>query len=234
VQGQEAKRQAAEAALGWVENGMVIGLGSGTTATIFVELLGERTRQGLQIRGVPTSSATSELALKVGIQIVDFQEVERCDLAVDGADEVDRRGSAIKGGGAALLREKIVATATRGLRICVADESKLVEQLGAFPLPVEVIPFARPLIERRIRAMGATPSWRRRDGEAVVTDNGNHLLDCAFGPRDGWQEITGKLDAMPGVVCHGVFPEVFDVILIGRSDGAEVLRTSREPAADST
>jgi ribose 5-phosphate isomerase A len=220
----EAKRQAAETALGWVEEGMVIGLGSGTTASIFVELLGERVRQGLRVRAVPTSRATSDLALKVGIQLVDFQEVEGCHLAVDGADEIDRQGSAIKGGGAALCREKIVATATSGPRIAVVDGSKLVERLGAFPLPVEVLPFARPLIERSIHELGAASSWRRRDREPVVTDNGNHLLDCAFGPRDDWRHIAERLDGMPGVVCHGIFMEVFSVIIIGRADGAEVLR----------
>lgn len=224
MQTVEAKRQAAETALRWVEDGMVIGLGSGTTASIFVELLGERVRQGLKVRAVPTSSATSELALKVGIQLVDFQEVEGCHLAVDGADEIDRLGSAIKGGGAALCREKIVATATTGPRIAVVDGSKLVERLGAFPLPIEVIPFARPLVERNIQKLGATPSWRRRNQKPVLTDNGNHLIDCAFGPRDDWRNITERLEGMPGVVCHGVFMEIFSVIIIGRADGAEVLR----------
>lgn len=233
MQTGEAKRQAAEAALSWVEAGMVVGLGSGSTASIFVELLGERVREGLEVRGVPTSRATAELALKVGIQIVDFQDVEHCHLAVDGADEIDRRGSAIKGGGAALCREKIVATATCGPRIAVVDGSKLVERLGSFPLPIEVIPFARPLIERRIRKMGATPVWRCRSGEPVMTDNGNQLVDCAFGPRADWEEIARRLDAVPGLVCHGLFQEVFDVILIGRAGGAETVHASHEQAGES-
>lgn len=234
VQEVAAKRQAAETALEWVEAGMVIGLGSGTTASIFVELLGERVRQGLEVRGVPTSNAIAELALKVGVPVVDFQNVEACHLTVDGADEIDRGGSAIKGGGAALCREKIVATATRGPRIAVIDGSKLVERLGRFPLPVEVIPFARPLLERRIRALGARVSWRQRDDEPVVTDNGNHLIDCDFGPREDWRVLADRLDAMPGLVCHGVFLEVFHVILIGREDGTEVLRTSGVSTEEST
>jgi ribose 5-phosphate isomerase A len=226
VQTLEAKRHAAETALSWIQDGMVVGLGSGSTASIFVELLGERVRQGLAVRGVPTSQATSELALKVGVPIVDFKEVEWCDLSVDGADEIDPRGTAIKGGGAALCREKIVATATRGPRVAVVDESKLVDRLGASPLPVEVIPFARPLVERRVRELGATPRLRCRGSEPLMTDNANQLLDCAFGPRDDWREIARRLDGMPGVVCHGVFLDVFDVILIGRHDGAEVRRLS--------
>jgi ribose 5-phosphate isomerase A len=160
--------------------------------------------------------------------------VEWCDLTVDGADQIDRRGTAIKGGGAALCREKIVATATRGPRVAVVDETKLVERLGAFPVPVEVIPFARPLIERRVRELGATPDWRHDGSEPVVTDNGHHLLDCSFGQRDDWLEISRRLDVMPGVVCHGIFLDIFDVILIGRSDGAEVMRLAeRTPSKTS-
>ncbi len=224
-----AKRRAAEKALEWVRDGMTIGLGTGSTAAQFIELLGERVRSGVRVFGVPTSTATAELAERAGVPLVDFRSAIDLDLTVDGADEIDARGSAIKGGGGALLREKIVAHATRGPRVAVVDESKWVARLGAYPLPVEVVPFALSLIRRRIeQTWGVSAVAREAAGSTLLTDNGNAILDCRFGPREDWLQIAGVLDGMPGVVCHGVFWETFHVILVGDERSVRVERARRE------
>lgn len=217
----QAKRNAAVEAVRMIEDGMTVGLGTGSTAAFVIELLGERVAQGLGIRGVPTSEATAALARAAGIPLVGLDQVEEVDLTIDGADEITRDGSAIKGGGGALLREKVVAAVTRRLRIAVVDESKIVKHLGAFPLPVEVIPFARPAVRRAIQRLGGDPDWRRKDGAPILTDNGNHLIDVRFDTRsdDDWAEIARGLEAMPGVVAHGLFLECFDLILVGEEGG---------------
>jgi ribose 5-phosphate isomerase A len=153
--------------------------------------------------------------------------VESLDLTIDGADEILADGSAMKGGGGALLREKVVAAATRGRRVAVVDESKLVPQLGRFPLPVEVIPFARAAVLRALARLGAKPEWRRKDGQPAVTDNGNHLIDASFGARDDWDDIARRLEAMPGVVAHGLFLDCFDGIVVGSHAGATVRAVKR-------
>jgi ribose 5-phosphate isomerase A len=224
-----AKRRAAEKALDWVRDGMTIGLGTGTTAARFIELLGDRVRTGLRVRGVPTSTASAALANRVGVPLVDFETATELDLTVDGADEIDARGSALKGGGGALLREKIVAHATRGPRVAVVDETKWVTRLGAHPLPVEVVPFALPLVRRTIEktwSVEAVP--REAAGSTLLTDNGNAILECRFGPREDWLQIAGTLDGIPGIVCHGIFWETFDIILIGDERDVRVERARRE------
>lgn len=224
-----AKRRAAEKALDWVREGMTIGLGTGSTAAQFIELLGEKARNGLRVRGVPSSKASAEQANRVGVPLVDFQLVTELDLMVDGADEIDPRGSALKGGGGALLREKIVAYATKGPRVAVVDETKWVRRLGAHPLPVEVVPFALPLVRRSIEknwSVEAAP--REAAGTMLLTDNGNAILDCRFGPREDWLRIAGALDGIPGIVCHGIFWETFDIILIGDERDVRVERARRE------
>jgi ribose 5-phosphate isomerase A len=179
---------------------------------------------------VPTSRRTAELARELGIPLVELDAVSALDLTVDGADEITADGSAVKGGGGALCREKVVAAATAGPRVAVVDGSKLVERLGAFPLPVEVVPFAAPTVARWIGELGAPSALRSVEGGApYITDNGNHILDCRFGPRVDWPGLVRRLDALPGLVCHGLFRECFDVIVIGREDGAEVRRVPRPP-----
>lgn len=215
----QAKRNAAVEAVRGIEDGMTVGLGTGSTAAIVIELLGERVARGLEIRGVPTSEATAGLARAAGIPLVGLDTVENVDVTIDGADEITKDGSAIKGGGGALLREKVVAAVTRETRIAVVDESKLVERLGAFPLPVEVVPFARAAVMRALDGLGAQSTLRRKDGQAVLTDNGNWLVDAAFGPRDEWDAIARRLEATPGVVAHGLFLDCFDWILIGNASG---------------
>jgi ribose 5-phosphate isomerase A len=223
----EAKRRAAIAAAEFVRDGMTVGLGTGSTAELLVEELGRRVRAGLTIRGVPTSQRTAELARELRIPLVELDVASTLDVTIDGADEITADGSAIKGGGGALCREKVVAAATAGTRIAVVDPAKLVEQLGAFPLPVEVVPFARAPLVRWIGELGGRAAARLTEGKPVVTDNGNHILDCRFGPRSDWPEIARRLDALPGLVCHGLFWQCFDVIVIGREDGAEVIRVAR-------
>ncbi len=223
----EAKRRAAVEAAGFVQDGMTIGLGTGSTAARVVEELGRRVQAGLRIRGVPTSQRTAELARELHIPLVDLEVTTAIDLTIDGADEITADGSAVKGGGGALCREKVVAAATSGSRIAVIDPTKLVERLGAFPLPVEVVPFARAPVARWIEELGGHPTQRLAEGLPYLTDNGNHILDCRFGPRAGWPEIARRLDALPGLVCHGLFWQCFDVIVVGRDDGVETRRVER-------
>jgi len=227
---EAAKRLAAAKALEWVRPGMTIGLGTGSTAAHFVECLAERIRAGLDVRGVATSGATEALAHSQGVPLVELSEAGALDLTVDGADEIDGSGSAIKGGGGALLREKVIAAATRGLRIAVVDASKWVSRLGAFPLPVEVVPFARAWVQRRIEAAWQVETVVRGGTETPFrTDNGNAILDCRFGVRQGWPTIAAELDGTPGVVCHGIFWRMFDVILVGDELDVRVERARREP-----
>jgi ribose 5-phosphate isomerase A len=200
------KVQAARESLAFVQPGMVVGLGSGSTAAEMVRLLGERVRGGLQIRGVPSSEATAALAREVGVPLVSLADVDALDVTIDGADEVDPRGELIKGRGGALLREKVIAAASRKL-VIIVDGTKRVDVLGArMPVPVEVTPFALPVVERALAAMGAAVVRRASaEGAAYVTDGGNQILDCRFGPIADPAALGARLKAMVGVVEHGLF-----------------------------
>jgi ribose 5-phosphate isomerase A len=219
------KEAAARASLRFVQEGNVVGLGTGSTAAYAVRFLAERVRSGLKIRGIPTSSSTRELAASLGIPLITFDDVQQIDVTIDGADEFDPELQLIKGGGGALLREKIVASASRQL-VIVADASKQVQVLGKFPLPVEVVPFAQALVAKRIAALGATPKLRRdAGGNPFVTDEGHHILDCGFGAIPDPPALARALDAMPGVVEHGLFINLASVVLLGR--GGEVREIRR-------
>ena len=221
----QEKQAAARASLKFVHDGNVVGLGTGSTAAYAVRLLAERVRSGLKIRGIPTSSRTRELAASLGIPVITFDDAQQIDVTIDGADEFDPQLQLIKGGGGALLREKIVASTSRQV-VIVADASKQVQVLGKFPLPVEVVPFAEPLVAKRIADMGAKPELRRMlDGKAFVTDSGNHILDCKFGAIPDPPALARTLDAMPGVVEHGLFINLASVVLVAR--GAEVRELRR-------
>src|SRR5947209_5240151 len=175
------KEAAARASLAFVKNGDVVGLGTGSTAAYFIKFLGEKVKAGFKVRGVPTSARAQQLAQVCGISLVGLDEVAQIDVDVDGADEFDPQLCLIKGGGGALLREKIVASASKKF-VVVADSSKQVAVLGKFPLPVEVIPFAETVVARKIRAMGANVVLRATDaGAAFTTDEHHHILDCHFG-----------------------------------------------------
>ncbi|MFQ5985528.1 MAG: ribose-5-phosphate isomerase RpiA [Alphaproteobacteria bacterium] len=223
------KRRAAERSLMFVREGMRLGLGSGTTAALAVQLLGERVRQGLRVEGVSTSKQTRELAKAGGIPLITLDEASHLDLTIDGADEVDGAFRMIKGGGGALLREKVVASVSERI-VIVVDSSKLVRVLGASPLPVEVAPFAWKVVAEHLRALGGSPELRRGSGgEAFVTEEGHYLVDCAFGRIGEPERLARALEALPGVVEHGLFLDLADVVVVGRSDGVEVMERQARP-----
>lgn len=218
--GAEAeKRLAAARAVALVDAGMTVGLGTGSTAAHAIRALGRRVREGLAVRGVPTSEASAALARAEGITLVDLNEAERVHLAIDGADEVDRRKRCIKGGGGALLREKIVASAADRF-VVIVDSGKTVERLGAFPLPVEVVPFAREQVRREMLALRASVDLRAGAEGPFATDEGNHILDCRLGRIDDASGLAARLDAIPGIVEHGLFIDMADDVIVGRGDSA--------------
>lgn len=209
----------------FVKDGQVVGLGTGSTAAYFIKLLGEKVKNGLRIRGIPTSDRSRELALSLRIPLTTLDECQEIAVTVDGADEVDPQLQLIKGGGGALLREKIVASATRQL-VIVADASKQVPVLGKFPLPVEVIKFAQTLVAKRIAALGAEVKLRTSvDGKPYLTDENNHILDCRFGQIRDADELARQLSEMPGVVEHGLFIGMASVVLFAR--GREIVELRR-------
>ncbi|MGO4370684.1 ribose-5-phosphate isomerase RpiA [Paenibacillus sp. MCAF20] len=215
----DGKKLAGEKAAAYVENGMVVGLGTGSTVYWTIMKLGERVREGLQIQGVPTSRRTEELALELGIPLLDLAEVDEIDLTIDGADESDGELSLIKGGGGALLREKLVASVSRRF-IVVADESKWVESLGKFPLPVEVVPFGWELTSRQLGKLGCDPVLRMAGDEIYLTDNGNYIIDCHFGVIKDAKSLSETLNKWPGVVENGLFVNMAERIVLGFTDGS--------------
>lgn len=225
-----AKRNAAEAALNLVQPDMVLGLGTGSTAAIFVRLLAEKVAQGLRITGTPTSEATDKLARSLGVRIVAPDDLTKIDLTIDGTDEFDPALNLIKGGGAALLREKIIAEASDRM-VVIADAGKEVKTLGKFPLPVEINPFGSELtrrrIHQRIRALGlsaATSSWRMATGESLLhTDGGHLILDLACGAIPDPKALAAALDDLPGVVEHGLFIGLADQVIVGEAAGARLV-----------
>ncbi len=217
----EAKRRAGEHAAEAVEDGMVVGLGTGSTAAHAIRAIGAAVGDGLDVEGVPTSFQSRQLAIEAGIPVVDLDEVPGVDLAIDGADQI-ADGQLIKGGGAAHAREKIVDSAADRFLV-VADPSKRADRLDR-AVPVETLPGARPVVERRIRAAGGEPTVRsaeRKDGP-VVTDNGNFVLDCAFGQIDEPAALAERLSTIPGVVEHGLFVDLADELHIGTTEGVTV------------
>ncbi len=217
------KAAAARKSLEYVKDGMVVGLGSGSTATFAIQFLGELVEKGLKIRGVPTSRASAELARSLHIPLTTFHDVAYTDVTIDGADEVAGGLALIKGGGGALLHEKIVAASSRCL-VIVADKHKLVEKLGRFPLPVEVIPFAAAPVEKQLVEIGAHPVLRTlKDGSPYVTDEGNHIFDCHYGVIEDPPAVAHAIKTMTGVVEHGLFLGLASVAIIAGPDGALVL-----------
>jgi ribose 5-phosphate isomerase A len=215
----DAKKIAAEKAAGYVENEMIVGLGTGSTVFHAIHKLGEMVQQGLQIRTVSSSVQSEKIAKELNIPSVDFADIDHIDLYIDGADEVDENHNLIKGGGGALLREKILAF--NSLRyIVVVDESKLVDSLGQFPLPVEVVPFALPLTLSHIRLLGAEVVIRQKDGKDFVTDNGNLIADCKFASITEPVLLNQKLHEIPGVVETGLFlRSLVSEVIAGYRDG---------------
>lgn len=211
----------ADEALKLIRGGMVVGLGSGKASMAFIQRLGEQVAQGLKIQGVPTSQASADLATKLGIPLLTLDQVESIDVTCDGADEVDPQGNCIKGYGGALVREKVVAAASKRLVILVGSE-KLVDQLGQRgKLPVEVVPFAVAPCRRRLSALGLSPQVRQQDGRDYLTDNGNLILDCGTGPIADAAQLEQDMLSIPGVVGTGLFLGMAHVVLIERSGSIE-------------
>jgi ribose 5-phosphate isomerase A len=210
-----------ERALALIQDGFVVGLGTGRAATAFIRALGERVRAGLRIRGVPTSQGSADLARDLGIPLTTLDQVEQLDIDVDGADEVDPQLNLIKGLGGALVREKIVAASARQLVILVGPE-KVVSVLGARgTLPVEVVPYGLPLCRRRLSDLGCPPVLRQVDGKPFVSDNGNNILDCRVQAIANPAELEATIRAIPGVVGTGLFLGMADVVLIQDGEGVQ-------------
>lgn len=235
----KAKFVAAKQASEYVKDGMKVGLGTGSTAAWLVKCLGERVqKEGLKIKGVPTSTRTAELAREVGIEVISLDEARWLDLTIDGADEYDSNLNLIKGGGGALLQEKIVATASDQM-IVIADASKHVETLGNFPLPIEVIPFGwqttKTLVEETLIGMDVLGRkvTLRMNGEApFYTDEGNHILDLHLNRIGNARQLSLVINQIPGVVENGLFIDICDIVVIGYGDGRVEVRDINEGSVE--
>lgn len=217
------KRLAAEKAVEFVENDMILGLGTGSTVAFVLQALARKVKEGLRIKGIPTSEATAKLARELGIELTDFEHHQICDLVIDGADEVNGNLDLIKGGGGALLREKIVASSARKF-IVIVDSHKVVERLGQFHVPIEVIQFASQLVRRKVADLGAEAVLRMLpSGKPFITDEGNYILDCNFGLIDKPAELAAQLEKIPGIVAHGLFIGYATMVIVGRGDCAEII-----------
>jgi ribose 5-phosphate isomerase A len=226
---RQMKIKAAEAALSHVEHGMRLGIGTGSTAEEFVRLLAEKVADGLRVQGVPTSERTARLCLDLGVPLKSLDELPELDLTIDGADEVDADLRLIKGGGGALLREKIVAAASARM-IVIADETKVVDTLGAFPLPIEVNPFGlaatRIAVEKLASRLGLSGEigLRQFGEDAFTTDGGHHILDASFGRIPDAEALATQLNSIPGVVEHGLFINLASFAIIAGEAGARTLK----------
>jgi ribose 5-phosphate isomerase A len=216
----EAKLLVAKRAVEFVEDGMAVGLGTGTTATLFIRELGARVQQGLKIRCVASSDASHQLGLALGMDVRTLDELPELDLYVDGADEVGPGLALIKGGGGALLREKIVASAAEEFLV-VVDSTKLVQRLGKFPLPVEVVKMALPIVKPRLAALGLNPKQRKaKNGDGpYLTDEGNYILDCGCGVIEDPEVLAAEIRGIVGVVEHGLFLGMATLALVAGEDG---------------
>ncbi len=226
------KKAVAAKALEYVADGMTLGLGSGTTAEVFLDLLGPRIRGGLKLTCVPTSERTAAYARKLGITLAQLDDLAPLDLTIDGADEADRDLNLIKGGGGMLLREKIVAASSKAM-VVIADESKLVPRLGKYPLPVEVIEFGHKATALRLAAAFAALGYadvpmtlRQKDGAPFRTDSGNVIYDCAFGIIQSAPKLSAAIRAVPGVVEDGLFVGIATTLLIAGPGEVEVITRS--------
>ncbi|PEM53510.1 ribose 5-phosphate isomerase A [Bacillus wiedmannii] len=217
------KQLAGEYATNFVKDGMKVGLGTGSTVYWLIQKLGERVKEGLSFQAVPTSKETEVLAKQLNISLISLNDVQSLDLTIDGADEIDANLQLIKGGGGALLREKIVATSSKEL-IIIADESKLVTHLGTFPLPVEIIPFSWKQTERKIQSLGCQTTLRLKNNETFITDNNNMIIDCIF-PHNitNPTNLHTQLKMITGVVETGLFVNMTSKAIIGTKNGIKEL-----------
>jgi ribose 5-phosphate isomerase A len=219
------KRIAAEAAVAEVRDGMLVGLGTGSTARHAINAIGRLVAGGLAIRAVATSVASADQAAGLGIPLLDMADVAQVDLTIDGADEITDALVAIKGAGGAMLREKVVAAASRRM-VVIADGSKHVDRLGTAPLPVEVVPFARESVIAAVRALGGEPVLRLADGVPYLTDQSNLVLDCRFSPLPEPAGLARALQAVPGVAAHGLFIDEVDAVYLARAGTVTTIERS--------
>ena len=220
---EELKRKAGEKAVEYIKDGMIVGLGTGSTVKYTILKLGELVKEGLDIIGIPTSIATEKLAREIGIKLGSIDDYQVIDLTIDGADEVDKNLNLIKGGGGALLREKIIAHASK-YEIIVVDESKVKSILGDFPLPVEIVKFGYKRTMNFLPTLGCKPTLRIRNGKPYITDNGNYIVDCKFDKIENPAEMERKIDEIPGVVEIGLFINMANEVIIGKKEGIEIMR----------
>lgn len=212
------KQTAGEKAVEYIQDGMVVGLGTGSTVYWTIQKVGELVKHGLNIKCIPTSIQTEKLARELNILLTDFSDADYIDITIDGADEVDQDLNLIKGGGGALLREKIVASASKKL-VIVVDESKISKTLGGFPLPVEAIPFGFENTFNKIQKLGCNPVLRMTEDKTYKTDNGNYIIDCKFEKIEDPYNMSIELNRIPGVVENGLFPNMAEAVIIGQKDG---------------
>lgn len=214
----KAKKAAGEKAAALVQPGMLVGLGTGSTAYWAIEKIGQMVKEGLNIQAVATSIASENQARALGIPITSFSEIQLLDLDIDGADEISEEGQLIKGGGGSLLREKIVALASRH-RVIVGDERKYVKTLGKFPLPIEVVPFGWELVFKTLQALQGYPTLRTKDDQPYITDNSNYIIDCSFGVIREPEVLHQQLKALTGVVETGLFLNLKPTVIIAYENG---------------
>ncbi|MEH6680939.1 MAG: ribose-5-phosphate isomerase RpiA [Sediminicola sp.] len=219
---EREKELAALAALKWIKEGMTVGLGSGSTAAYMIKALGEEVAQGLSVQGVASSDRTGELARLAGIPLIPLEDTHGIDVNIDGADEFDPYMQLIKGGGGALLREKIIADHSK-LNIVIADSGKEVKRLGKFRLPIETVPFATRQIYLRLQKQGLDPELRKEAGEVYITDENNYILDCDISQVTNLTELERMLIGTPGIVETGLFLESTDIIILGKGETTEIL-----------
>ena len=219
------KQISAEAACDFIKDGMIVGLGTGTSAEFAVRKLGSLVREGLSIRGIPTSNRTKKLAEAEGIPLIDFSESMFIDLTIDGADEIDGNLNMIKGGGAALLQEKIVASVSRK-EIIVGSKTKMVDHLGSFPLPVEVVPFGWQVVFNQLESLHANPDLRLKEGQPLLTDQGNYIIDCNFRKISNPKLLENQINMIPGVVENGLFINLCSKMIL--ADGENLIVKDRK------
>jgi ribose 5-phosphate isomerase A len=214
-----AKQAAAAKAVEYIKQGMVVGLGTGSTAYWAIEYTAAKMKEGLEIRAIATSVQTETLAKSMGIPIISFADTDHIDITIDGADEADAHLQLVKGGGGALVREKIVASASN-FYIIVIDETKLVTALGKFGLPVEVLPFGYEITMRYLKELGAAPRLRATGSKTFITDNGNYIIDCSFGLINDPAGLDEKINHITGVVDNGLFVNRADIVIVGNDEGS--------------
>jgi ribose 5-phosphate isomerase A len=225
---KEAKKAAGEKAVDFIKEGMVVGLGTGTTATFMIDELGKRVQQGLKIRAVSTSNVSTRQAKSLNISMLSIDEVESIDITIDGADEVSPEFNGIKGGGGALLFEKIVAKASKK-NIWVVDESKMVKMLGKFPVPIEVVPFGFRHALAKLEQTGLNPILRKKDHAIYKTDSGNYIIDLHIGCIHDPVKLDKELNMIPGVVENGLFNDIVDTVIIGRNNDFQIINKPTKP-----